>query len=278
MKYALSTPNFGNCGDARVLAEIAHQAEDAGWDGYFLWDHVAWPNMEPIVDPWVALGAMAMRTERIRLGTMITPIARRRPTKLAREATTLDHLTGGRVTLGFGGGVWPEEFGALGDETDPKIRAAMLDEGLELLSKLWSGKPVNHKGAHYQVETAGFAPPLQQPRIPIWLAATWPIQKTIRRAAQWDGVLPLGRAWDVALTQQEIGELAAAIREYRTSSAPLEIGCLQQTPGDDKAADAALAASYEAAGGTWWFEYRHSWLTSLDDLLARVRKGPPRAV
>jgi alkanesulfonate monooxygenase SsuD/methylene tetrahydromethanopterin reductase-like flavin-dependent oxidoreductase (luciferase family) len=276
MKYALSTPNFGNCGDARVLAEIAHQAEDAGWDGYFLWDHVAWPNMEPIVDPWVALGAMAMRTERIRLGTMITPIARRRPTKLAREAATLDHLSGGRVILGVGNGVWPEEFGALGDENDPKVRAAMLDEGLELLSRLWSGAPVRHHGAHYRVETAGFAPPLQKPRIPLWLAATWPVERTVRRATRWDGVLPTGRDWQVPLTPDEIRQLAVAVKAQRRAGDRFEIGCLAQSTGDDREQERALAAQYEAAGGTWWFEYRHSWVTPVADVRARLRKGPPR--
>jgi alkanesulfonate monooxygenase SsuD/methylene tetrahydromethanopterin reductase-like flavin-dependent oxidoreductase (luciferase family) len=276
MKYALNTSNFGNCGDVRLLAEIAHQAEDAGWDAYFVWDHVHWPNMEPIVDPWVALAAMAMRTERMRLGTLVTPVARRRPAKLARELTSLDHLTGGRMTFGAGGGIWPEEFGALGDSSDPKARAAMLDEGLELLNALWSGKPVRHQGKHYQVETSGFAPPLQRPRIPIWLAATWPVKNTLRRAAQWDGVVPVGRAWEVPLTPEEIRGVAAAIAEHRNIREPFDIGCFGQTQGDDRGADAGKVAAYAEAGGTWWVEYRHSWVTPLEDLLARVRKGPPR--
>lgn len=275
MRYGLSTPNFGSYGNARVLAEIAQQAEAAGWDGYFLWDHVQWPGMEPIADPWVALGAMAMRTERIRLGTMVTPIPRRRPWKLARETATLDHLTGGRVILGVGAGLLPEEFGGLGDESDPKLRAEMLDEGLEVLTGLWSGKPFRHLGRHYQVEAAGFAPPLQTPRIPLWIAASWPARKPFRRAARWDGVCPIHRDWPAALTPSDIREIAAYVRQHRTSDAPFDVVCSGQTHGAERRADAALVAPFEEAGATWWVEYRTSWETPLDELLARVRKGPP---
>jgi alkanesulfonate monooxygenase SsuD/methylene tetrahydromethanopterin reductase-like flavin-dependent oxidoreductase (luciferase family) len=288
MKYGLAILNFSPSGDARLLAEIAHQAEAAGWDGCFLSDHVRWPaqeqatipsmpvvDPEPIVDPWVALGAMAMRTERIRLGTLVTPLPRRRPTKLAREAVTLDHLTGGRVILGVGGGLWPEEFDALGDESDPKVRAAMLEEGLELLCSLWSGKPVSHLGTYYRAKTTRFAPPLQQPRIPIWVAATWPVRKMLRRAARWDGVFPLAPG-GIPLTPEETAGLARAIEELRPSREPFEVVCQGQTQGDGASADAALIGAYKAAGGTWWIELRFPWEASLDELLARVRNGPPR--
>lgn len=286
MKHGLSILNFGHTGDARLLAEIAHQAEAAGWDGCFLSDHVRWPagrqatipsmpamDVEPAVDPWVALGAMAMRTERISLGTLVTPLPRRRPTKLAREACTLDHLSGGRVILGVGGGLWPEEFEAFGDESDRKIRAAMLDEGLELLSSLWSGESVRHLGTHYRAETTPFAPPVQQPRIPIWVAATWPVKKMLRRAARWDGVVPLTSRGS-PLTPDETTEVAKAIAALRPGGQPFEIVCQGQTEGDGGSADAALIGAYEAAGGTWWVEMRYPWEASLDELVARVRKGP----
>jgi probable F420-dependent oxidoreductase len=289
MKYALQLLNFAPTGDAGLLAEIAHQAEAAGWDGCFLSDHVRWPagpqatlpelpiiDPEPIVDPWVALTAMAMRTERIRLGTMVTPLPRRRPTKLAREAASLDHLTGGRVTLGIGAGLWPEEFEALGDERDPRVRVAMLEEGLDLLCRLWSGERVAHHGTHYHVESSRFAPPLQQPRVPIWIAATWPVQRMLRRAARWDGVYPLSHG-GAGLSPDETRALAKSVGELRTSGEPFEIVCQGQTQGDGKSADAAQIAAYEAAGGTWWVELRYPWEASLDELIARVRRGPPRA-
>lgn len=289
MKHGLSILNFGQTGDARLLAEIAREAEAAGWDGCFLSDHVRWPagrqgtipsmpavDPEPAVDPWVALGAMAMRTERIRLGTLVTPLPRRRPTKLAREVATLDQLTQGRVILGVGGGLWPEEFEALGDESDRKVRAAMLDEGLELLTSLWSGEPVRHLGTHYRAETTPFAPPCQQPRVPIFVAATWPVRKMLRRAAQWDGVFPLTRR-GTGLTPKQTSELARAVSEFRTASEPFEIVCQGQTQGDGDSADAARVEAYTAAGGTWWIELRYPWEASLDELLARVRKGPVRA-
>jgi alkanesulfonate monooxygenase SsuD/methylene tetrahydromethanopterin reductase-like flavin-dependent oxidoreductase (luciferase family) len=288
MKHGLSILNFGETGDARLLAEIASEAEAAGWDGCFLSDHVRWPagdqdtipsmpavDPEPTADPWVALGAMAMRTERISLGTLVTPLPRRRPTKLAREVATLDQLTRGRTILGVGGGLWPEEFEALGDESDRKVRAAMLDEGLELLESLWSGEPVKHVGAHYRAETTAFAPPCQKPRIPIIVAATWPIRKMLHRAAKWDGVFPLTRR-GTPLSPEEISELARTVSSLRITSEPFEILCQGQTQGNGSSTDAALVEAYEAAGGTWWIELRYPWEASLDELLSRVRKGPAR--
>ncbi len=175
MKYGYATPNFGFCGNPRTLVELAREAEDAGWDGFFLWDHIQLGSIEPTLDPWVALGAMAQATERIRLGTLITPLPRRRIAKLAREAVTLDHLSNGRAILGIGAGAPPlPEYTAFGDEGDPKVRGAMLDEGIDLLAALWSGKPIQHQGTFYRAETSGFQPPVQTPRIPIWVAATGP--------------------------------------------------------------------------------------------------------
>jgi hypothetical protein len=151
----------------------------------------------------------------------------------------------------------------------------MLDEGLELLSSLWSGESVRHVGTHYRAETTPFAPPLQQPRLPIWVAATWPVQKMLRRAAQWDGVFPLSPRGS-PLTPEETTKLARTIAGLRTSREPFEIVCQGQTQGDGGSADAALIGAYEAAGGTWWMEMRYPWEASLEELVARVRRGPPR--
>jgi alkanesulfonate monooxygenase SsuD/methylene tetrahydromethanopterin reductase-like flavin-dependent oxidoreductase (luciferase family) len=146
---------------------VAHEAEAAGWEGFFNWDHIKWPAQDPTADPWVTLAAMAMRTERIRLGTMATSLSRRRPWKLARETVMLDHPSGGRPILGVGLGYFPnEEFEAFGEESDPKIRAVKLDEGLEVLTGLWSGEPFSYAGMQYQVKNVCFTPPVQRPRIP----------------------------------------------------------------------------------------------------------------
>ena len=278
MRYGVSTPNFGDYSDPRLLAELAREAEAAGWDGFFLWDHIVWPWHDTVADPWVALAVMAMSTERLRLGPMVTPIPRRHPWKLARETVTLDHLSAGRLLLGVGlGGFQSEEFEAFGEEGDPKVRAAKLDEGLEVLTGLWSGEPFSYSGKHYQVKEVHFIPPpVQQPRIPIWVAGTWPLKAPFRRAARWDGVVPTRRDVDKPLTPAEIRDIVAYVKEHRTSDAPFDVGHGGQTPGRDAAEDAEIVAPYAEAGVTWWLEARLPWVSPLAEVRERIRKGPPR--
>ena len=150
-----------------------------------------------MADPWIALTAMAMVTNRIKLGPMIIPLPRRRPWKLARESVTLDRLSQGRLILGMGIGSdsFFKEYSTYGESQDDKLHGAMLDEGLDVLVRLWSGVRVNYTGQHYQLHDALFLPtPLQRPRIPIWIAGFWPMKKPFRRAAQWDGFCPLKQA------------------------------------------------------------------------------------
>src|SRR5947209_17503121 len=149
MRFGVTVPNFGPYFQPRTLAALAAEAEAAGWDGFFLWDHVLFGDM-PAVDPWVALSAIALATERIRLGPLVTPLPRRRPVKLARETVSLDHLSGGRLILGAGNGVLSWELDDLDEEADLRTRAAMLDEALAVLTGLWSGRPFSHQGAHYK--------------------------------------------------------------------------------------------------------------------------------
>jgi alkanesulfonate monooxygenase SsuD/methylene tetrahydromethanopterin reductase-like flavin-dependent oxidoreductase (luciferase family) len=195
MRYAVNVPNFEDYGDARTVAGLAADAEAAGWDGFFVWDHLAFVKAWRlrIADPWVLLTAVALATERLRLGPMVTPLPRRRPWKLARETVTLDRLSGGRLVLGVGLGEPPEdEYGSFGEPTDPVVRAAMLDEGLEVLTRLWSGETVSFQGRHYRVDQVAFQPtPVQRPRIPIWVAGAWPRPGPLRRAARFDGSCPL---------------------------------------------------------------------------------------
>lgn len=196
VKFALSIPPFGALADPSFLVEAAIAAEEQGLDGIFLWDHVLRPESDPkeILDPWVTLGAQAHATSRIRLGPMVTPLTRRRPIKLAREVITVDHLSAGRLILGLGLGVDSGgELSRFGEIIDAKERGDRLDEGIEVLTSMWSGEPVNHDGAAYLVDDVTVLPrPVQLPRIPLWFAARGgSAQRPIRRAARYDGMVPI---------------------------------------------------------------------------------------
>jgi alkanesulfonate monooxygenase SsuD/methylene tetrahydromethanopterin reductase-like flavin-dependent oxidoreductase (luciferase family) len=277
MKYALYLPNFGAEHSARALADLALEAEEAGWDGFFLWDHVInEAEGVPLVDVWVALTAIAMNTTRIRLGATVTPLPRRRPWKLARETVTLDHLSKGRLILGVGLGV-PVEYGTFGEDSDKKIRAAKLDEGLEILAGLWKGEPFEHHGQAYQVERTTFRPPsLQQPRIPVWVGGWWPTKAPFRRAARWDGVIPLKLSGDNLLTPRDVREVRAFILRERTSQDPFDIAIINWTDSANPQKAAEKVARYARAGATWWLESLYNLQDSLADLRRCVRLGPPK--
>ena len=191
MKFGVSVPNVG---PPAALIELGVAAECAGWDGFFLWDHLHLIRAMAldVHDPWVLLGALAMRTEHLRLGTLVTPVPRRRPWKLAKEVITLDHLTNGRAVLGVGLG-FPadDEFEAFGEPGDDRVRAGRLDAGLSLIDSFLRGESVEHATAHYRVDAAMRPVAVQKPRPPIWVAGTWPNHAPLRRAARWDGVVPI---------------------------------------------------------------------------------------
>jgi alkanesulfonate monooxygenase SsuD/methylene tetrahydromethanopterin reductase-like flavin-dependent oxidoreductase (luciferase family) len=277
MRYALYLPNFGAQHSARALAELAHETEEASWDGFFLWDHVINEAQGvPLVDVWVALAAMAMTTSRIRLAATVTPLPRRRPWKLARETVSLDHLSNGRLTLGVGLGV-PAEFEHFGENSDNQVRAAKLDEGLEILAGLWSGKPFEHHGQAYQVEKTTFSPPcLQQPRIPVWVGGWWPTKAPFRRAARWDGVIPLKQSGDNLLEPEDVKEVRDFIHQERTSDDPFDIAIISWTDPSDPAAAADKVAAYAEAGTTWWLESLYMQCNSLDEMRQRIHLGPPK--
>jgi alkanesulfonate monooxygenase SsuD/methylene tetrahydromethanopterin reductase-like flavin-dependent oxidoreductase (luciferase family) len=275
MRYALNLPPFNALADARTLADLAREAEDAGWDGFFLWDHIQTRPSMPVADPWVALTAMAMRTERIRLGALVTPLPRRRPWKLARESTTLDHLSSGRliVGVGIGGDRFFREYSALGETVDDKTHAAMLDEGLDVLAGLWSGQPFSHQGQYYTVRDAQFLPtPVQAPRIPIWVAGFWPNKAPLRRAARWDGVFPIVEQGIVQ--PDEVREILAYVRQYRTTDGPFDVTVTGYTGDKPPEEVAPLLRSYAEAGVTWWQE-GFWWTDTLDIVRERIRQGPP---
>ena len=285
MRFAIDIPNFGAFADPQLTADVAREAEAAGWDAVWVWDHIMRDPADPHADPYILLAAIALATSRIRLGPMVTPLARRRPWHVAREAVTLDHLSGGRLTLGVGAGSRTHEFASFGDPGELRDRAAILDEGLAIIEGLWSGRPFSFAGEHFNLTEATFLPvPLQRPRIPIWVAATWPVRAPLRRAARWDGVWPLRRAPDgtsVPLTPEDIRGVREAIDQERAAAGrdpnePFDILVAGITPGDDSAAAAATAREFADAGATWWTERINPVRGSLDQMRDRVRQGPPR--
>ncbi|HEU5324041.1 MAG TPA: LLM class flavin-dependent oxidoreductase [Methylomirabilota bacterium] len=279
MKYGITVPNFGSYADVRAVAELAHDAEAAGWNGFFMWDHIQSGGEPgaPMCDPWVALTAVALRSERLRIGTMVTPVARRRPWVLARQSVTLDQLSGGRAVLGVGLGYPPEEFSRFGEEPDERVRGRKLDEGLDVLTGLWSGRPFRYGGARYRVAEVTFAPaPVQSPRIPVWVAGMWPNRAPFRRAARWDGAFPISQD-GTPLSPEEVAEIAAYVRRHRTGGEPFDLILSGESSGDSRFVWKEPLRAYEDAGATWWLETLTDWRGPIASMRDYVRKGPPAA-
>ena len=280
MQFCVDVPNFGGLSDPKVFAEFARQVEDAGWDGISVWDHILVSDDSEVADPWILLAAAAMTTSRIRLMTMVTPLPRRHPWKLARECVSLDLLSEGRMTLGVGIG-WPTdpEFTRFGGETDLRTRADMLDEGLDIVTGLWTGEPFEFHGNHYDLETTTFLPrPVQRPRIPIWAAAMWPQRRPVRRAARWDGIAPI--LFDMKTEQfspptaEAVAEISGYVAAHRDASGPFDIAMAgTHEPGADLT---GWLEQLEHAGATWW---RDGWIpwtgVEHDDWMADVIRGIP---
>jgi alkanesulfonate monooxygenase SsuD/methylene tetrahydromethanopterin reductase-like flavin-dependent oxidoreductase (luciferase family) len=271
MRYALYIPLFEELADPTLVARLCAEAEEAGWHGVFVWDHVRW--REPVVDvadPWITLAAIATATERIRLGPMVTPLARRRPAKVARETATLDRLSDGRLTLGVGLGSdrFGQEYSITGEELDDRTRARMLDEALEILQAAWSGTLVRHRGEHYTVDAMRFLPrPVQRPAVPIWVAGFYGKSRPMRRAVRYQGFFPVG------LEQpDQLAEIAAELRDLRRQAgtdpaAPFDIA-VELEPGSDP-------APFAAAGATWGLVAFPWDPVSVDQIRGVIRDGPP---
>lgn len=287
MQYGMTLPPFGALADPLYLVELAQAAEAAGWDGFFLWDTVIHDEQSyPIAEPWTALAAIASATQRIRLGVMITPLSRRRPWQVARQVLTLDHLSRGRVIFGAGLGGAPRDFDFFGEETDAKTRAAMLDEGLDIVTGLWRGEQFAHTGTHYTVAPVTFRPGPTQSHIPVWIGGMWPNRAPMRRAARFDGVFALTGGF--APTPEEFTAIRAFIDPLRPDpSRPFDYVASGITPGDDPQAGAAQVAPYAAAGATWWLETIDPWSRHRDWSVSwnrddeqwmdtRIRQSPPK--
>jgi probable F420-dependent oxidoreductase len=274
MRYGIVMANLQEYANPRVAVRLAQVAEEAGWEGFFVWDHLGFVWGAPSSDPWVTLSAVAVSTTHLRLGTALTPLARRRPQIVANAVASLDLLSGGRVVFGVGLGGSAEEFTAFGEPGGAKERARVLDEGLTVVDGLWSGGPLTHHGPHYDVENVSLAPlPLQRPRIPIWIGGE--SAPALRRAARWDGWLAPATSPDgtpiMAKDPERIAEMVAEIQRHRTADTPFEVA----VDGYSEPGDATLPRAYEAAGATWWLESIHSMRGPLEEMMARIDAGPP---
>jgi alkanesulfonate monooxygenase SsuD/methylene tetrahydromethanopterin reductase-like flavin-dependent oxidoreductase (luciferase family) len=266
MRAGLTLPIFDELADPLVLADLAATAEEAGWDGVFVWDHVVYrAPVEAATDPWIAIAAMAMRTQRVTLGPMVVPLARRRPQVVARQAVALDHLAAGRLVLGVGLGLDRSggELSRFGEETDDRRRAEMLDEALGLIGALLSGETVDHHGAHYTADGVRFLPTPVRGRLPIWVAGRWPNRRPLRRAARHDGLFVI----DIAADQ--LPDALAEVARHRPDGLAGYDVVVEARPGSD-------ARPWEDAGATWWLASPDPFTLSLDAVRALVDGGPPR--
>jgi alkanesulfonate monooxygenase SsuD/methylene tetrahydromethanopterin reductase-like flavin-dependent oxidoreductase (luciferase family) len=272
MKYGFVLPS----GDARTAADLAVELERAGWDAIFVWEPV-WG-----VDAWVSLTACAMVTQRLRLGTMLTPPSRMRPWKLASETATLDNLSGGRVILAVGLGAPDVGFEAFGEVTDRKQRAELMDEALEIIDGLWRGAPFEHHGKHYNISASEDfptrpAPPVQQPRIPIWVVGAWPSERSMSRVAKYDGLIPSARDPGKPFRQADAGEVREmkAWLAARSNGREHDIVMEWDTSRVSDADARAKAAEFSEAGATWYIEAMWQ-AKDHAEVLERARRGPPR--
>lgn len=278
MKYGFVT-SFGT---VHEYVELAIAAEQHGWDGVFAWDDISIGERD-VFDPWVTLGAMAARTERITLGAMVFSLARRRPWKVARETLTLDQLSNGRLVVPVGlGGTWDGGYSGVNtDHPERKIRAQLLDECLEILQLAWTGEPFDYTGKHYQASGLQFLPtPVQQPRIPIWPVGAWPHEKSLARCARYDGIIVSDMSGTTVegdlISPEVIASVKAWMSEHREDDAPFDIVIEGETTGTDQQQDIERLQPLIDAGATWFIESRWEDHESFDTLMQRVKLGPPR--
>ncbi|MGI8549610.1 MAG: LLM class flavin-dependent oxidoreductase [Dehalococcoidia bacterium] len=277
MRYGFVLPG----GTAAQQLEQAVLAEAAGWDGIFVWEAAYG------VDAWTLLAAMAQRTTRVRLGTMLTPLPWRRPWKIASQAITLDQVSGGRTILALGLGAVDTALGNTGEQIDRRVRAEMLDEGIEIITGLWEGR-LQFRGRHYQVDLAGredlarVAMPVQQPRIPIWVVGAWPRPKSMRRVLRCDGVLPatMDKRGFRETTPDDIRAIRVWFEDHGGVRPGFDVVTEDETPAGDLATAATIVTPWAEAGCTWWLETRwqmpHESAERMRQVRERLVAGPPR--
>lgn len=274
-RFGLGVPNGGDFADPHRIVELARAAEDAGWDGLFLWDHVVRRRpWQPMIDPWVTLAAVAVATDHIVLGPMVTPLARRRVSVVARETATLDVLSNGRLRFGVGLGAPDDEFTRFGEDADPRLRAQILDESLDALELLWSGDPATYRGEHVTVDDVQFLPRPVHGRVPVWVAGAWPGGAPFRRAARFDGVWPIPKA-SAQLSVAEFVDCVSFVAGHRAHDAPPFDACFvgRSAAGSDDEHDDTIGRLVDG-GMTWWIDSLDDPSILFEQHLERVRGGP----
>jgi alkanesulfonate monooxygenase SsuD/methylene tetrahydromethanopterin reductase-like flavin-dependent oxidoreductase (luciferase family) len=279
LRYALNVPSVCAFADPHRVRQLACAAEEAGWDGFFLWDHLLFSQSAPMAvgEVWTLLAGAACSTEEILLGPMVAAVPRRAPWDLARQCVTLDRLSNGRLVLGVGlGSPRDADFEAFGLPGDLLTRAGRLDETLELVASLWTGEETTFAGQHVQVENVTFLPTPQSP-IPIWVAVTSTKKRPVERAARWDGAVPLTPDLDYP-TVQWFADLAAALGTARGGPGldDYDLVALGSTFRLDPAAAVEHVAPFADAGARWWMEMFDPLRHSADDVFRHARAGPPR--
>ena len=276
MKFGVGVPNVGEFAHPRLLVEMAQQAEAAGWDGFFLWDHLLYrPERPGAVEPWSVIAAAAAVTTRIRLGALVTAVPRRQPPLLAQQIATIDQLSNGRIVFGAGLGSMAEEYTCFGQDPSPTQRGRQLDEALSVLQALWSPGPVRHDGAFFTIDDVDLLPkPVQRPHPPIWVAGRWPNKSPFRRAARYDGVMPTHAAYshESFMRVDELRDIVDYVGHHRAARGTFDV--VMEGQSNDAEQLAQLAPSYAAVGLTWWIEKLGWWRGDRDAARARVQRGP----
>jgi alkanesulfonate monooxygenase SsuD/methylene tetrahydromethanopterin reductase-like flavin-dependent oxidoreductase (luciferase family) len=266
VRSALWLPLFDELCDPVAVARLAAEAQEAGWHGVFVWDHLRWqPPVTHVADAWITLAAIAAAAEQLRFGPMVVSVPRRRPAKVARETATLDRLSNGRLTLGVGIGSdhFGRELSATGEQLDDRLRGQMLDESLQILTAAWSGEPVHHHGQHYIIDGVEFLPrPAQRPGVPVWVAGFAGNAKPLRRAAGYDGFFPANLEHPDQLA--EIVATITRLRQHTIAGYDIAVGL---PVGVDP-------MPYVRAGATWWMPEFAPEAVSLDSVRGVLRDGP----
>ncbi|NHJ19953.1 MAG: LLM class flavin-dependent oxidoreductase [Candidatus Lokiarchaeota archaeon] len=273
-KFGIYIANYGITDDPQDYIDLAILSENNGWDGFFLWDHVYLSSnkTQPFLDPWIILSAIAAKTKRVKLGTTVTPLARRRPWIIAKEVSTLDRLSKGRIILGVGLGAG-SEFSNFGENTDPIIRREKLDESLQIIKGLWANKRFTFKGKHFNIKEVEFFPKPYQEKIPIWVGGIWPNKKPFQRAAKYDGVFPIKISGDENLSPNDYREIVNYLKQYRSSFGSYDI--IKSITSTGIKDEDEWINNYLDVGITWFVESMWPGRYSLDNFKKRIARGPP---